>query len=95
MNKIKSIAIVLILTACTGCSSVVNKTLMVTQSISGTGSVSISTRLGTATVVVENARQDGDEFKADSLVLSSTGILTGTKVDINIVKYSRPIIKEK
>ena len=68
----------------TGCSTA-QRALRVTQSIGGTGSVT----LGTVSVMVENARQEDGEYKADKLDL------IGPRVKIHMTDYSRPLIPAK
>lgn len=76
-----------------GCSGL-NNALRISQSISGNYSVTTSNPLGTATVVVENARQEDGQFKADKIDAIATTTLIG-KIEIHGTEYSRPIIKPK
>lgn len=51
-----------------GCSTL-RQTMTLVQEFEGSGSVSVSTRVGTGSAVIENARREGGIFKADKLDL--------------------------
>jgi outer membrane protein assembly factor BamE (lipoprotein component of BamABCDE complex) len=88
MKRILSIIAILALTGC----STVEKALKLTQTIEGSGSVTLETHAQLTTVTVENARQDGNFFKADQLDLVHRGKFTGMKLDVHLKPYLRPII---
>ncbi len=92
MKKILT-AIALLATAAllSGCQGV-HKALRITQEIEGSGSVTIETHAQLTTVVVDNARQEEGMFKADQLDLVHRGKITGSKVDIHLKPYARPIL---
>ena len=90
MKKILSIIAILALTGC----STVEKALKLTQTIEGSGSVTLETHAQLTTVTVENARQDGPTFRADQLDLVHRGKLTGMKLEVHLKPYARPVIGE-
>jgi hypothetical protein len=90
----KYILILLVAILSTGCTSILNKTMRITQEFEGSGSISVTTRLGTGTAVVDNARQEDGDFKADKLDIVVNDSVTGTKIEIHGEPYSRPLVEK-
>jgi len=80
----------------TGCTSLPRKVLTTTQEFEGSGSISITTRIGSASIVVENARKEGGMYRADKLHMVANEVISGTKTEIHAEPYARPLlIREK
>lgn len=89
------VAITIIAALCLcGCSTL-QKAMVITQEIQGSGSLTVESPVQVTAIVVENARQEGPQFKADKLDITHRGKWLGEKIDLHLEDYSRPIIIRK
>lgn len=92
----KTLSILILACLLGGCSAPLKKALIVSQSISGTGSVEVENLLGSAKVSVANARQEDGYYKADSIEIEARGNYPGVgSIRIVATDYARPVVKDE